>query len=61
MSRRLGWSATEEIGLGIPNPRAVVKVPVPPEVAERWAREAEEKELPLDEYLDLIFAEAETD
>lgn len=55
----IGWSCYETVGIGIPNPRPVVKVPIPPEVADRWEREAAERGLSLDEYLDILFAEAE--
>jgi hypothetical protein len=57
--RRLAWSATEIVGLGINNPRPVAKLPVPPELRDRWEEEAHEQGVTLDAYLDDLFAEAE--
>jgi hypothetical protein len=59
MSNERGWSCHETLGLGINNVRPVVKMPIPKEVAERWEQEAKEKGMTLDEYLDIMFAEAE--
>jgi hypothetical protein len=30
MKRVVGWEAYEKIGIGIPNPRAVTRIPIPP-------------------------------
>lgn len=30
MKRVVGWEAYEEIGVSIPNPRAVTRIPIPP-------------------------------
>jgi hypothetical protein len=34
MEKIVGWAVSEEIGIGIPNPRGVIKFSGPPEIME---------------------------
>ena len=52
------WSCHETIGIAPANVRPVVKMPIPPEVVERWEREAKEQGMTLDDYVDRLFEEA---
>jgi len=53
------WECRETVGMAMPNPTSVVKMPIPPEVAERWEREAKAQGISLDDYFDALVAEAE--
>jgi hypothetical protein len=59
--RRLAWSATETVGIGITNPRPVVKFPVTPEMREKWEQEAKGQGISLDDYLETLFQKAPED
>jgi len=56
-----GWSCYVTEGMAITNVRPMVKMPIPKEVAERWEREAKEKGMTLDDYLDILFSEAQAE
>jgi len=53
------WECRETFGIAPVNVRPVAVMPVPPEMAEKWQREADALGISLDEHLDNIFAEAE--
>ena len=57
MSEQNGWSAWETLGLGIPNPRAAVRLPLTPEILEMLEQNAARAGLTVTEYFDRILAE----
>lgn len=60
MGRRvLAWSAHETIGIAPTNVRPVWKIPLTPERLDQLERGAKKNGMSLDDYLDLLFNEAE--
>jgi hypothetical protein len=51
------WSAYEDVGLGIPNPRSVAAVPVTLEMLEKLRPKAEAAGLTPEEYLEQMIDE----
>lgn len=59
MRRRLAWSATEVVGMGVPNTRPVARKKFSPEEIEQLEREAAARGLSVDDHLNDLFRKAE--
>ena len=52
MSEIKGWSCYETLGIGMPNPRTTIKMPITPEMLESLRPKAEALGLTPGEYLE---------
>lgn len=59
MRRRLAWSATEVVGMSVPNPRPMARRKLSPEEVAQLEREAAARGVSVEDHLNDLFRKAE--